>query len=124
MTGSELIAAERVRQVTEEGYDSTHDAGHADELADAAASYAQASAWRGCRETQNPPPMWPWSIAAWKPTPRDRVRELVKAGALIAAAIDALAEEGETKHRPVCPDCGGMNPSCQYRRLAQEGHHD
>ena len=31
------------------------------------------------------------------------------------------AQEGETPHRPACPDCGGMNPSCEYRRLAQEG---
>lgn len=32
--------------------------------------------------------LWPWSREAWKPT-GDRVRDLTKAGALIAAAIDA-----------------------------------
>jgi len=29
-------------------------------------------------------------VSHWKPTPDDRVRELVKAGALIAAEIDRL----------------------------------
>jgi hypothetical protein len=33
----------------------------------------------------------PWGESWWKPTPEDRVRELVKAGALIAAEIDRLA---------------------------------
>lgn len=40
---------------------------------------------------------WPWDLAALKLTPDDRVRELAKAGALIAAAIDVeLAEIRET----------------------------
>jgi len=33
---------------------------------------------------------WPWEDRFWKPTPNDRVRELVKAGALIAAEIDRV----------------------------------
>jgi hypothetical protein len=38
---------------------------------------------------------WPWSKHWWKPTPNDRVRELVKAGALIAAEIDRLQAKSE-----------------------------
>jgi hypothetical protein len=40
MTGAERIAAERQRQVEVEGYDASHDQGHHDELAAAAATYA------------------------------------------------------------------------------------
>lgn len=34
--------------------------------------------------------IWPWDKSWWKPTPDDRIRELIKAGALIAAEIDRL----------------------------------
>ena len=86
-TGVDLIADERRRQVDEEGYTAEHDAEHTDDLALAAVSYAMPWRIRGYR-----PVLWPWDWRFWKPTPDDRVRELVKAGALIAAAIDA--------HRP------------------------
>jgi hypothetical protein len=33
---------------------------------------------------------WPWDKGWWKPTPDNRIRELEKAGALIAAEIDRL----------------------------------
>lgn len=80
-TGIELIAAERKRQVEAEGWTLEHDDNHkTGELSDAAACYAL-----GKRTAA-----WPWSIDWWKPTPDDRVRELVKAGALIAAEIDRL----------------------------------
>lgn len=36
------------------------------------------------------PTDWPWDDEWWKPVPDDRVRELTKAGALIAAEIDRL----------------------------------
>lgn len=35
-------------------------------------------------------PLWPWDGSAWEPTPNDRQRELVKAGALIVAEIERL----------------------------------
>jgi hypothetical protein len=35
---------------------------------------------------------WPWASRYWKPD-ADRVRELEKAGALIAAAIDSITGE-------------------------------
>ena len=38
--------------------------------------------------------IWPWNLIWWKPTPNDRIRELVKAGALIAAEIDRLQAGG------------------------------
>ena len=38
-----------------------------------------------------------WEQKWWKPTPNDRVRELTKAGALIAAEIDRLTRPEEEK---------------------------
>lgn len=37
---------------------------------------------------------WPWDADAWKPT-QDPIRQLVKAGALIAAEIDRRQRAGE-----------------------------
>jgi hypothetical protein len=46
------------------------------------------------------PGWWPWAERFWKPTPDDRVRELVKAGALIAAEIDRLTAKGSQGTAP------------------------
>jgi hypothetical protein len=90
MNGVELIAAERERQVTEEGWTPEHDDQHkGGQLAEAAACYAvQASGGTVTRYD------WPWESKWWKPG--DPLRGLVKAGALIAAEIDRLQRrEGE-----------------------------
>jgi hypothetical protein len=95
MTGAELIAEERQRQVEKEGWSANHDDGHdVGELAAAAVCYAmnpnqrtQKGSWSTKTVFYE---MWPWSDRYWKPTPDDRVRELVKAGAPIAAEIDRL----------------------------------
>lgn len=81
-TGAELIAAERNRQIESKGYTAEHDAHHrVEEFVDAALTYASVTDsdvhW-----------VWPWNLTAFRPS-EDRVRNLVKAGALIAAAIDA-----------------------------------
>ena len=100
-SGADLIAAERRRQVEQEGWTPEHDAEHADEgLALAACCYAvppQIRKYRNMVEqieggvgVSAVPTLWPWAPGYWKPTPDDRVRELVKAGALIAAEIDRL----------------------------------
>ncbi|WP_349862639.1 hypothetical protein [Leifsonia sp. WHRI 6310E] len=98
---TDLIAAERVRQITEKGWTAEHDAGHATELVYAGASYFEAAeAIRYLPEGEDPaaaaeqmrmqPPLnWPWDAEQWHPS-ADPVRNLVKAGALIAAAIDSL----------------------------------
>jgi hypothetical protein len=88
MDGIELIAAERRRQVEAEGWTPEHDDEHGrGELARAAACYALP---HGLRPIRRPPADWPWDDEWWKPTSKDRLRELVKAGALIAAEIDRL----------------------------------
>lgn len=93
--GSQRIAAERLRQKSEEGYRAEHDKGHADELVLAAACYAIGPERLEMEQGANHPvPVrWPWGSEYWKPGP-DRIRDLEKAGALIAAAIDAyLADD-------------------------------
>ena len=91
-TGAELIAAERERQITEEGWTPEHDAGQMIELAWAGDSYALRAAqqltYRTRMSDEGVPVSWPWLPEFWKPD-ADPVRNLVKAGALIAAAIDA-----------------------------------
>lgn len=80
-----LIAAERERQLQVEGWDQSHDDNHIfDELAIAAACYAMPPSISA--RTKH----WPWDCGWWKPSPEDRIRELVKAGALIVAEIDRL----------------------------------
>lgn len=99
-TGIELIADERERQITAEGWTPEHDDTHTEgELADAAAAYAvcDRTANRdvgiGVKMVQS---LWPWD-AAWFKRRRgveqmgaERLHELAKAGALIAAEIDRL----------------------------------
>ena len=104
VTGVELIAAERQRQIEAESWSADHDASEhqAGELAAAAVAYALAP---GSRERMAPngdplmPEVWPWEPKWWKPkwTPRTaragRIRELAVAGALLAAEIDRLQRE-------------------------------
>jgi len=62
------------------------------ELALAATSYVMPADRRVLTDfTKDAHPIeWPWDDEWWKPTPNDRIRELTKAGALIAAEIDRL----------------------------------
>lgn len=96
VSGIELIAAERQRQVQQEGWSIEHDAMHVEgELRDAAICYAMVC---DPRAGENVLGIWPWETIWWKPS-EDQVRNLVKAGALIAAEIDRLqaqVEDSET----------------------------
>lgn len=93
MDGVELIAVERQRQVDDEGWTYAHDDEHqAGELAEAATCYSMAALYN--TQGWNPKRVierisWPWEIDHWKPSD-DPIRNLVKAGALIAAEIDRL----------------------------------
>lgn len=94
MTGAELIALERERQITEEEWDAGHDDEHdEDQLAVAAVAYTLPHYRRQTVHHTGVPRIWPFQSNWWKPTPDDRVRELVKAGALIAAEIDRLQRQ-------------------------------
>lgn len=90
--GVELIATERERQITSEGWSAAHDDEHdACELNIAADCYlttAHLTAVGGCGP-DDCPDHWPFDESWWKPSD-DPIRSLVKAGALIAAEIDRL----------------------------------
>lgn len=87
MNGIERIAAERRRQIGKEGWTADHDDEHVGgELAVAAACYA---ARAGQLDRDDPPDAWPWGDEWWKPND-DPIRDLERAGALIAAEIDRL----------------------------------
>ena len=100
---TDLITAERERQISAEGYTPDHDLGRAHALVDAAKCYLRA----GSQKPGTVPIGWPWADHYWKPT-GDPVRDLTKAGALIAAAIDSLAgpvhNHGPAEGRGL--DCG------------------
>ncbi len=101
MNGINLISRERDRQILNEGWTSEHDAQYTrEELLDAAKCYILASeACRysidnatydgGYRKGEDVPKDWPWDGKWWKPTD-DPIRNLEKAGALIAAEIDRI----------------------------------
>lgn len=90
------IATERQRQIAMEGWSHDHDDRHAKgELGKAAAVYA----WWGTLSdrTRETVPfyqavvfrrLWPWDLEWWKP--KNRRRDLVRAGALIVAEIERL----------------------------------
>lgn len=96
MNGIERIAAERKRQVEKEGWTPEHDDAHSKgELNAAAVAYAAANLdriWGG--EDAAFHSFFPsdWQVAWWKPS-ADPIRNLEKAGALIAAEIDRLQRQ-------------------------------
>lgn len=95
-TSIELIERERYAQWQREGFSTGHDDEHDEgELARAAACYALPVFHRGMKSWTGTMlgSLWPFEGKWWKPTPDDRVRELVKAGALISAEIDRLLRE-------------------------------
>lgn len=105
-TGVELIADERERQVSQEGWTAEHDRAHVGgELVKAADCYIYAAVAAGTQRIEslmevpcaNGPwgPSWPWHKSWWKPS-KDPVRNLVKAAALAAAEIDRRLACGET----------------------------
>ncbi|MBN4937064.1 hypothetical protein JY409_03275 [Stenotrophomonas maltophilia] len=94
-TGVKAIAAERERQLQAEGFTRKGDRQYRrGELASAATAYAQVAAMdlycgtRGYIAGLPPPSIWPWAPEWWKPV--DTRRDLVRAGALIAAQIDLI----------------------------------
>ncbi len=106
-TGAQMITAERQRQVEVKGWTAEHDAAQVTgEMVSAAFAYAKHAMCgyapfnrEAAPATHEPPafPYWPWLPELFKPaefTSEGAIRDLVKAGALIAAEIDRLASAG------------------------------
>jgi hypothetical protein len=97
--GVAAIAAERDRQISDEEWSAERDDQHVNcELIRAAGAYCFIAdvvsigdnVWP--RGEEIPPDLWPWSKSWWKPS-KDPIRNLEKAGALIAAEIDRLKRQ-------------------------------
>jgi hypothetical protein len=93
-SGVARIAAERRRQIEVEGWTADHDDDHTEgEMAAAAACYANVTVQylRGLG-IDLPPVGFPgaWMVARWWKPSTDPIRNLERAGALIAAEIDRL----------------------------------
>lgn len=106
MTGIELIAAERERQVSVEGWTPEHDDMHTDaEILWAAKDYLVAAIQQRNSTLSYVPEhiaeissSWPWDGCFWKPSPH-QIRNLVKTAALLAAEIDRLQRAAESEDR-------------------------
>lgn len=100
-TGAQLITEERARQISEGGWTDAHDDRWTHgELIHAAQSYtmmADALVKGVSKPRCFMPRFWPWDRMWWKPSD-DPVRNLTKAGALIAAEIDRLQRAGKEQH--------------------------
>jgi hypothetical protein len=99
-SGAGRITDERLRQIKVEGWTPDHDDQHGlCELNRAARSYLRAAELivdgnsLNCIGVKHPTE-WPWAREWWKPTD-DPIRNLEKAGALIAAEIDRLQRKAE-----------------------------
>lgn len=101
-TGIEIITEERQRQIDVEKWTSEHDDEHENaELTKAAIVYADYAGILVEIEGEFSrikkdylPDLWPWDKKWWKPS-NDPIRNLAKAGALIAAEIDRLQRSKE-----------------------------
>lgn len=88
MTGYELIATERQRQIEVENWSEAHDDRHGfNEIEWAAYCYRDASNAESAL-----PDYWPWAPNVWKP--KDRKRNLERAGALYQAAAETAHRAG------------------------------
>ncbi|UZT80627.1 hypothetical protein OF113_11470 [Ectopseudomonas chengduensis] len=98
------VLAERIRQIQEHGYDSDHDDDHAcDEIAALATYYAMPPSARYWDATSTGygatlgEAILPegWTAKPWDGEEAGRIRELVKAGALIVAELERLLRAEE-----------------------------
>ncbi|MEC4091602.1 crAss001_48 related protein [Pseudoalteromonas rubra] len=107
--GIDLIAMERWDQIHAKGYDTVHDQQYkTSALGNAAICYAimagctprMRKRFRHFNKQGRPPNGWPWSSAHFKPgegdSDQERVRELTKAAALIAAEIDRIERKKQS----------------------------
>lgn len=84
--GLSMIGKERIRQIEQKGYSYEHDMEHLPK------NFVYAAQAYLTRDES----LWPWESKYFKPS-KNMVRNLEKAGALIAAAIDRILLDEENK---------------------------
>jgi len=101
--GADLIRLERLRQIHKEHRTREHDAQHTHaELVRAAICYAATTTGLDDAGQPHAAANWPFESTSWKPS-ADPLRNLVKAGALIAAEIDRRLALTPIKTTPTQP---------------------
>ena len=93
--GVEMIAAERARQVSKEGWTPEHDAQHTRGQLGELAAYYCAKGPQEWLESVVYPAQWYMNAGKRQGFPMPTLRDLMKAGALIAAEIDRRISAGE-----------------------------
>lgn len=88
-TGIQLITEERKRQVEVEGWTADHDYQHDEQEIRKAAVWYAMSEYEREAYLMSGETLWMWEQKWFKPAP-NKIGELIKAGALIAAEIDRL----------------------------------
>ena len=95
--GSLAIAKERSRQIKQEGFNDEHDKNeNLKSIIAAAVIYANLGTEKNPTSDfiQEMKKYWPWDEKYYKP--KDQMRNLERAGALIAAAIDKIKNKSNT----------------------------
>src|SRR5688572_15847928 len=99
MTGIIMIAEKARTNREHKGYTAEHDDSHdKGEMCEAAIAYITVAHTQqvigDCEMAKAVPDCWPFEMEAWKPSD-DPIRNLVHAGALIAAEIDRLQRKNK-----------------------------
>ena len=94
LAGIDLFITERLRQIYDLGFDAKHDLQHeVKDFVKAAQCYAAVAAnlLEGymVHTNKHPPSSWPWPANEWNPMPAVEAN-LIKSGALMAAALDTM----------------------------------
>lgn len=93
------VCDERERQIEDEGWSVEHDDSHVTgEMASAAGCYLLFGQDHAFPAEHPPIRFWPWDAEWWKP--KDKRRNLVRAGALVIAEIERMdrQEQREKSH--------------------------
>jgi hypothetical protein len=96
-TPMELIKEERQRQI-DKGYTTLNDQAYGEgELFKAACCYSSYPYVNANSYVGGVLKGWPWEAIYWKPSPDNRLKDLVKAGALYLAHVELTGEEEGTQ---------------------------
>lgn len=123
LKGINDVSEERLRQITEEGFNSERDdTYHPGTLGSAGASYALAAVAQlllgdSKEDVSKVPDFWPWSDETWRPD--DPRRNLVKAAALLIAEIDRMDRQASAE-KIVAPETPTQNIQTESEKVTEQ----
>lgn len=124
LKGINDVSEERLRQITEEGFNSERDDTYLPgTLGSAGASYALAAVAQliygpdSEKEVSRAPDYWPWGQDTWNPV--DPRRNLVKAAALLIAEIDRI-DRREASEKIAAPEAPTQNLQTESEKSTEQ----